>query len=117
MAIASTDGRVMMFADAVFAPRTRTELQGDGGSTLGVFGCVGSCGGSLSRSGDSTYCTSSGGSWRDGSGNPCINADSSVPSGQGTGTYGTMGSWDVSKVDNMRYSKFVPSSFYQCESF
>ena len=116
--VASMDLRVMMFADAAFAPRTRTELQGDGqGSTLGVFGCVGSCGGSLSGSGDSTYCGVSGGSWRSGSGNPCKNAGSAVPSNQGTGTYGTMGSWDVSRVDNMRYSKFVPSSFYQCESF
>ena len=116
--VASMDLRVMMFADAAFAPRTRTELQGNGGSTLGVFGCVGSCGGSLSTSsGGSTYCGSSGGSWRSGSGNPCKNAGSSVPSNQGTGTYGTMGSWDVSRVDNMRYSKFVPSSFYQCESF
>ena len=117
LAVASVDMRVMMFADAAFAPRTRTELQGDGqGSTLGVFGCVGSCGGSLSRSGDSTYC-GRGGSWGYGSGNPCNNAGSAVPSNQGTGTYGTMGSWDVSRVDNMGMSKFVPSTFYQCESF
>ena len=112
LAISWTDLRVMMFADAVFAPRTRTELQGDGGSALGVFGCVGSCGGSLSTSSGSTYCSpSSNGPWESGSGNPCNNANSGVPSGQGTGKYGTMGSWDVSSVDNMRYSKLV-TSFY-----
>ena len=37
MAIASTDGRVMMFADAVFAPRTRTGCQVD---CLGVLEIV-----------------------------------------------------------------------------
>ena len=106
LAISWTDLRVMMFADAVFAPRTRTELQGDGGSALGVFGCVGSCMGSLSTVNGFTYC-GDGGSWRSGSGNPCNNANSGVPSGQGTGTYGSMGSWDVSRVDSMGMSKLV----------
>ena len=105
LAVASTDGRTTIFADAAFAPRSRTELQGNGGSTLGVFGCIGSCGQSpLPTSGDYTYCF--GGAWISGTGNPCNNADTGVPNGQGTGTYGTMGSWDVSKVDNMGWSKF-----------
>ena len=103
LAVASTDGRTTIFADAAFAPRSRTELQGDGGSTLGVFGCVGSCGRSLSVFNSYTYCAS--GDWTSGTGNPCNNANTGVPNGQGTGTYGTMGSWDVSKVDNMGWSK------------
>ena len=104
MAIASTDGRVMMFADAVFAPRTRTELQGDGGSTLGVFGCVGSCGGGLKEDEIYKYCYDPG-DWHTGTGNPCDNANTAVPSNQGTGTYNNIASWDVSRVANMRYSK------------
>jgi hypothetical protein len=105
LAVASTDGRTTIFADAAFAPRSRTELQGDGGSNLGVFGCVGSCGQSpLRESSGYNYCST--GDWRySGTGNPCNNANTDVPNGQGTGTYGTMGSWDVSKVDNMRWSK------------
>ena len=106
LAVASTDGRMIMFADAAFAPRSRTELQGDGGGTLGVFGCVGSCGSSpLPTSSGYTYCNN--GAWTSGTGNSCNNAATDVPNGQGTGTYGTMGSWDVSKVDNMGWSKFV----------
>ena len=118
LAVASTDGRMMIFADAAFAPTSRTELQGNGGSILGVFGCIGSCGQSplptLSTSDDYTFCDDGGwtsddgddGGWTSGTGNPCNNADTGVPNGQGTGTYGTMGSWDVSKVDNMGYCKF-----------
>ena len=47
------DLRVMMFADAAFA-WGRTELQGDGGSTRGVWVCW-KLRGSLQIS-DSTYC-------------------------------------------------------------
>ena len=95
-------------ADAAFTPSSRSELQGDGGSTLGVFGCVGSCGGSLSTSWDGyTYCSSARGNWRSGTGNPCTNADTDVPSGQGTGKYETIGSWDVSKVNHMGQSKCI----------
>ena len=105
LAVASTDRRMMISADAAFAPTSRTELQGDGGNTLGVFGCVGSCGTSPLpiAHGVYTYCRDGG--WSSGTGNPCNNANTGVPNGQGTGTYGTMGSWDVSKVDNMRWSK------------
>ena len=104
LAVASTDGRMMISADAAFAPGSRTELQGDGGGTLGVFGCVGSCGRSpLRKRLGYTYCEDGG--WTSGTGNPCNNANTNVPNGQGTGTYGTMGSWDVSKVDNMRRGK------------
>lgn len=110
LAVASMDLKVM-FADAAFAPRTRIELQGDGGGTLGVFGCVGSCGRSLSSSDGFTYCGTSGYHWESGSGNPCNNANSAVPSNQGTGTYGTMESWNVSRVDNMAWSKFVRSIY------
>ena len=106
LAVASTDGRISIFADAAFAPRNRNELQGDGGGSLGVFGCVGSCGSSpLPTSSGYTYCNN--GAWTSGTGNSCNNAATGVPNGQGTGTYGTMGSWDVSKVDNMGWSKFI----------
>ena len=103
LALASTGGRMMIFADAAFAPSSRAELQGDGVSTLGVFGCVGSC--ALITFKGYTYCDSRSGAWASGTGDPCNNADTGVPNGQGTGTYGTMGSWDVSKVDNMAFSK------------
>ena len=99
-------------ADAAFTPNSRFKLQGDGGSTLGVFGCVGSCGGSLSTSPTGyTYCSSSG-NWRSGAGNPCTNADTDVPSGQGTGKYETIGSWDVSKINNMGYSKCISTHLH-----
>ena len=113
LVVAATNLRVMMFADAAFAPKARIQLQGNGEDTLdGVIGCVGKCG-EMRGNGDGTYCV--GGAWLSGSGNPCKNAESAVPPDQGTGKYGTMASWDVSRVDNMRLSKFVPS-FYQCES-
>ena len=108
LAVASTDLRVIMFADAVFSPGTRTELQGDG--TFGVFGCIGTCGGPLKTYNGNTYCDTGGccsSNWGHNTGNPCHNADTDVPSGQGTGKYGMIGSWDVSKVDNMAHSKFV----------
>ena len=99
----------IFYADAVFAPKSRTQLQGDGqtGSTAGVFGCIGLCGRSLSSTSEGyTYCPySADGPWESGTGDPCNNADSEVPAGQGSGTYSTIGSWDVSRVDNMRYSK------------
>ena len=98
----------IFYADAVFAPTSRTQLQGDGqtGSTAGVFGCIGLCGRSLETYEGYTFCSSSAnGPWESGTGDPCNNADSAVPAGQGSGTYSTIGSWDVSRVDNMRFSK------------
>ena len=92
---------------AEFAPRNREELQGDGGAEKGVFGCVGACGRSLSVSGGSTYCHyQANGPWESGNG-VCANADSDVPSDQGTGKYGAIESWDVSRVQSMRYSECV----------
>ena len=41
----------MLAVEAVFTPRTRAELQGDGGAEKGVFGCVGKCGASLAGAG------------------------------------------------------------------
>jgi hypothetical protein len=98
--------------DAAFTPRNRAELQGDGQSTAGVFGCVGSCGQSfLSGSGEYTHCSSSAnGPWESGSGSPCNNADVLVPVGQGSGTYGALGDWDVSSVQDMSGSKCSPSA-------
>jgi surface protein len=62
---------------AAFVPDSRFELQ------IGRSGCL---------SGD-------------GRGNPCNNADDSVPSGQGSGTYGVIGDWDVAKVTSMSDSE------------
>mgnify|MGYP004183832589 CR=1 FL=1 len=92
--------------EAVFAPRNRAELQGDGGAELGVFGCVGECGRSLLNAGTSnSFCSSSAnGPWESGNGT-CVNADKDVPSGQGTGKYGAIGTWDVSEVESMYRSE------------
>ena len=75
IAVASL-ARMMMpvsCADAGFSPNSTPELQGDGGSTLGVFGCVGSGGESLETYQGYKYC----------------NTD--VPSGKGTGKSGITG--------------------------
>ena len=88
-------------AEAAFAPGSRAELMPSSGEG-GVFGCVGACGESLQSSGDTTFCSSSAGSWRTGTG-VCVNADTDVPSGQGTGKYGAIGSWDVSAVESLAY--------------
>ena len=98
----------MLAVDAAFAPSTRAELQGDGGAEnyKGVVGCIGACE-SLSGAGTSdSYCywSSFGEPWRTGDG-VCVNADRGVPIGQGTGTYGVIGSWDVSRVQSMKYSE------------
>ena len=89
--------------EAVFAPRNRTELQGDGGAELGVFGCVGMCGGDPEKAGvlekagtSESHCTWRRSLWESGDGT-CVNADENVPDGQGTGKYGAIGTWDVSK--------------------
>ena len=89
-------GRV---AEAAFAPGSRAELVPSSGEG-GVFGCVGACGASLATVEGMTYCGSSAGSWRTGTG-VCVNADTDVPSGQGTGKYGAIGSWDVSAVESL----------------
>ena len=92
---------------AEFAPRNREELQGDGGAEKGVFGCVGACGQGLSSGSGDEYCHSNAnGPWESGNG-VCANADSIVPSDQGTGKYGAIESWDVSRVQSMRKSECV----------
>ena len=99
--------RVLGGVGAEFAPRNREELQGDGGAEKGVFGCVGDCGRSLSDIGGFTYCDGSvNGPWESGNG-VCANADSDVPSDQGTGKYGLIESWDVSRVQSMSFSECV----------
>ena len=99
--------RVLGGVEAEFAPRSRGELQGDGGAEKGVFGCVGACGQSLSVYEGFTYCPlASNGPWRSGNG-VCANADSDVPSDQGTGKYGAIESWDVSRVQSMYRSECV----------
>ena len=81
---------------AAFAPNWRSELQ------AATFGCVGACGQALSGSGDRTYCSwNANGPWESGDGTTCANAYSQVPSGQGDGKYGAIGSWIVSKVTDM----------------
>jgi hypothetical protein len=100
--------RVLGGVEAEFAPRNREELQGDGGAEKGVFGCVGECGQSLTGYGQgNTYCYLwANGPWESGNG-VCANADSNVPSGQGTGKYGAIESWDVSRVQSMNRSECV----------
>ena len=98
--------RVLGGVEAEFAPRSRGELQGDGGAEKGVFGCVGACGQSLSGSSGETSCYNPGSAWHSGNG-VCANANSDVPSDQGTGKYGAIESWDVSRVQSMRYSECV----------
>ena len=99
--------RVLGGVGAEFAPRNRQELQGDGGAEKGVFGCIGACGRSLSGTSGYEFCSSSAnGPWESGNG-VCVNADSEVPSDQGTGKYGAIESWDVSRVQNMRYSEYL----------
>ena len=96
MAIGGT-GQV---AEAAFAPRSRAELMPSSG-TGGVFGCVGACGQNLYSVMSYTLCHSdANGPWESGNG-VCANADSDVPSGQGTGKYGAIGSWDVSAVGSL----------------
>ena len=87
-------------SSAAFAPNSRAELQ------AATFGCVGACGQALWGSGDGTYCPSyADGLWKFSTGSPCRNRDSIVPSGQGSGTYGVIGDWDVAKVTSMSISE------------
>ena len=109
--------RVLGGVGAEFAPRSRGELQGDGGPEKGVFGCVGACG-QVMRSGEleSGFRVSSGyyncdsdadGPWESGN-DICVNAGVNVPSDQGTGQYGdAIESWDVSRVQSMIGSECV----------
>ena len=111
---ASLAGMWETFAvEAAFTPRTRAELQGDGTTGGGgVFGCVGACGQSLSGSSGNTYCYHSGGAWHSGNG-VCANANSDVPSDQGTGKYGAIESWDVSRVQSMVNSECVCDASFE----
>ena len=90
-------GRV---AEAAFAPGSRAELGGPSSGEGGVYGCVGACGRSLSTDEGVTYCYNPGSAWHSGTG-VCVNANTDVPSGQGTGKYGAIGSWDVSAVKSL----------------
>ena len=104
--------RVLGGVEAEFAPRSRGELQGDGGAEKGVFGCVGACGEGLSGSGGDTYCSTAAYAWGSGDG-VCANADRDVPSGQGTGKYGAIESWDVSRVQSMNRSECVCDASFE----
>ena len=71
-----------------------------------MFGCVGVCGQGLSVFEGFTYCPHyANGPWESGDGTTCANAGSDVPSGQGDGKYGAIGSWIVSKITNMNRSE------------
>ena len=105
--------RVLGGVEAEFAPRNREELQGDGGAEKGVFGCVGECGQGLSSGPGNEYCRGdANGPWESGDG-VCANADSDVPSGQGTGKYGAIESWDVSRVQSMYLSECVCDASFE----
>ena len=88
-------------SSAAFAPNSRAELQ------AATFGCVGACGQVLAGgTGEWTFCSwGANGPWESGTGSPCSNRDSIVPSGQGSGTYGVIGDWDVANVTSMSYSE------------
>ena len=75
------------------------------------FGCVGECGTMLFGYGDEEFCYNpdNNSPWESGTGSPCINANNNVASGQGSGTYGTIGSWNTEKVTSMSYMFFMPS--------
>ena len=49
-----------------------------------------------------SYCYNPGSPWHTGNGTCTTYAAMSVPSGQGDGTHGAIGSWDVSNVKSMR---------------
>ena len=101
--------------EAAFTPRNRAELQGGGtAGGGGVFGCVGECGDNLlTHSFGYTYCYyDANGPWESGDGTTCANADSDVPSGQGDGKYGAIGSWNVGKVTDMGYSECPSLSLF-----
>ena len=101
-----------IYAGARFAPRSRSELVPSTG-TGGVFGCIGSCGRALSSNNIGASCSSSSnGPWESGTGKPCQNAATSVPVGQGSGTYESIGSWDVSRIADLTYSKFRLKVFH-----
>lgn len=96
LVVVSTYERIVVFSDAAFVPWDRSELQDS------VFECVGSCDDVYTYDGF-TYCRNPHGDWAKGTGSPCE-----------YGYYGTMGSWDVSKVQNMRYSMCERLYFFAC---
>lgn len=89
--------------EAVFAPQTvagaapaKTQME------LALIGCIGKCGdGRYNPPWPSMFGCRNGGAWATGSGNPCLNADDPVPNNQGSGKYGSIGSWDVSRLTSM----------------
>ena len=97
---------VFMFgaAEGAFAPKNRAELQD------GAFHCIGECasGGTAAYafpdSPETRFCPNTDADWNKGTG-ICKTASDPIPSGQGSGTYGAIQSWDVSRVNNM----------YRCE--
>ena len=97
---------VFMFgaAEGAFAPKNRAELQD------GAFHCIGECasGGTAAYehpdSPETRFCPDIDADWNKGTG-ICKTASDPIPSGQGSGTYGAIQSWDVSRVNNM----------YRCE--
>ena len=101
-------------SSAAFAPNSRAELQ------AATFGCVGACGQALSGWGDAYCSPSANGPWESGTGSPCGNRYSNVPSGQGSGTYGVIGDWDVARVTSMSRSECLvcwpPVMAHTCSS-
>ena len=92
--------------EAVFTPRNRAELQGDGTNNGGgLFQCIGECGHSLNNAGtENSWCYSPG-PWKTGSGTCTTYADMDVPPGQGDGTHGPIASWNTEKVTSMAMSE------------
>ena len=89
----SSNNRMVLCASAQFAPENRLDMMPN--ATGGVFACVGACGQSLSEYQGDTYCSSSSGDWASGDGSLCDN----------DGTHGAIGSWNVSRAQDMTYSE------------
>jgi surface protein len=95
--------------DAVFAPGTRAELKKI------AFEFLGNCGQDLFNfygKPDVQFCLYENGPWASGTGiYKYAQYNIPVPTGQGTGTFGVIGSWHVSRVSNME------SVFYGAKAF
>jgi hypothetical protein len=97
-------------SSATFKPRNRDELLG------AVIGCLGACtSGSYAHGTDIyqgyTYCKN--GPYLQGTGVCPIFESTTVPTGQGDSIYGSIGTWDVSSVTNMRYGKFLSFTYFE----
>ena len=110
-AILTSTANFMLRTDAKFVPTNRSILIGDGGPGLGLFGCLGECTSEIKiSSGGYSYCDG----YLHGTGIPCENANGDIPSGQGTGKYGAVSLWDISKVQNLASGECCTIFLFLC---